>query len=482
MLKAADRRVVSLMFTTLSEERTIDRLETDGEIPAWLEGSLLRTGPAKFEIGDRRVPHWYDGLAMLHRFSFEWGDVSYANRFLRGRSWRAAEEGRIGYREFAVDPCRTLFKRLQSLFAPRSTMTDNAIVNIARLGDEFLAMTETPLAVSFDPKTLETLGVARPRPGMIPTAHPHHDAARGELLGYTTDIGLRNRYRLYSQAPGRKARTLASVTARQPSYMHSFAVTERYAVLVAQPFVLQALDLALVRRPFIESFRWEPERGTAFHVIDRHAGRHVGTWHGEPFFFFHTVNAYERGNELVVDVVAWEDASVIDGLYLERMASIGPQLPQNQLLRCRIDLSGNREARLETLASTAMEMPRVNYGRCNGRPYRWVWGAGAGASQDWIDAQILKVDVSTGESISWSQPATFPGEPIFVPAPHPAGEDDGVLLSVVLAGEGDSCFLVVLDAATLEELGRAKVPHHIPAGLHGDFFAGEELRPATALG
>jgi beta,beta-carotene 9',10'-dioxygenase len=31
---------------------------------------LLRTGPAKFEVGKTSYRHWFDGLAMLHRFAF----------------------------------------------------------------------------------------------------------------------------------------------------------------------------------------------------------------------------------------------------------------------------------------------------------------------------------------------------------------------------------------------------------------------------
>ena len=97
-------------FQTLDRETTIDRLALEGALPAWLQGTLLRTGPARFEVGDRPVNHWFDGFAMLHRFSFADGDVSYANRYLRSRAWRAAEEtGEIGYREFATDPCRSFF-------------------------------------------------------------------------------------------------------------------------------------------------------------------------------------------------------------------------------------------------------------------------------------------------------------------------------------------------------------------------------------
>lgn len=49
-------------------------------------------------------------------------------------------------------------------------------------------------------------------------------------------------------------------------------------------------------------------------------------------------------------------------------------------------------------------------------------------------------------------------------------EDDGVILSVVLDANTGNSFLLVLDAHSFEELGRAEVPHHISFGFHGEFF------------
>ena len=71
-----------------------------GEIPPWLTGSLLRTGPAKFEVGAHTMRHWFDGLAMLHRFTIAGGKVSYANRFLRSKAFEAAKDGKIDPKEY----------------------------------------------------------------------------------------------------------------------------------------------------------------------------------------------------------------------------------------------------------------------------------------------------------------------------------------------------------------------------------------------
>jgi carotenoid cleavage dioxygenase-like enzyme len=58
-----------------------------------------------------------------------------------------------------------------------------------------------------------------------------------------------------------------------------------------------------------------------------------------------------------------------------------------------------------------------------------------------------------------------------VARPSGVQEDDGVLLSVVLDVRARTSFLLVLDAATLGEVARASVPHHIPFGFHGNYFS-----------
>lgn len=54
-------------------------------------------------------------------------------------------------------------------------------------------------------------------------------------------------------------------------------------------------------------------------------------------------------------------------------------------------------------------------------------------------------------------------------SPARTGEDEGVILSVVLDGKQGHSFLLVLDAASFTELARAKVPHAIPFGFHGAY-------------
>jgi carotenoid cleavage dioxygenase-like enzyme len=123
---------------------------------------------------------------------------------------------------------------------------------------------------------------------------------------------------------------------------------------------------------------------------------------------------------------------------------------------------------VDRLIEEPMELPRINYGRCNERPYRYAWGVGVRSAGGWID-QIVKADVVERGSTTWHEDGSYPGEPVFVAAPDATAEDEGVLLSVVLDGRKGNSFLLVLDAASLDEVARAEVPHHIPFGFHGQF-------------
>lgn len=455
-------------FETLDREVVLDELAVSGALPAWLGGSLVRTGPARFEVGDRLLRHWFDGLAMLHRFSFEEGAVSYACRFLDTPAHRAASAGRLEYSEFATDPCRSLFKRVQSAFAPSAQLGGhNANVNVSRFGETFVAMTETPMPVAFDPGTLETLDVdPPPAPGHHSTAHPHLDPARGEAINHVVKFSARSEYRFFAQSADAAPRRLAGIPVSRPAYVHSFGLTERYLILAEGPLVVNPTRMLVSGRPFIENYRWEPDRGARFLVVDRETGRLRGAYEAEPFFTFHHVNAFERDGELVVDLSAYDDASVIDALYLEPLRAGDRSLPPPTARRYVIDLDGGRVTG-ERLADVDFELPRIAYRSRNGRPYRYTWGVGGTGD---FAGGIVKLDVERRESASWTREGRYPGEPVFVPEPGAEAEDAGVLLSVVLDGERGTSFLLVLDAATLEEVARAEVPHHIPFSFHGQFF------------
>lgn len=459
----------------LDDEGRVERLPLEGALPQWLRGSLLRTGPARWEVGGRTMNHWFDGFAMLHRFGIADGTVSYANRFLRSRAYRAAEEtGEISYHEFATDPCRSLFARVFSLFSPK--LSDNANVNLTRLGERFVAMTETPIPVEFDARTLETAGVAYEVPGLLTTAHPHLSRETGGMLNYAAKVGARNSYRFFHLGPGDEdPEVVAKLPVKHPSYQHSFGLTERHFVLAEYPFVVNPVKIPLSGRPYIENYEWKPELGTRFWLLPRDGSKPLGPFETEACFGFHHVNAYEDGDAVVADICVFSDAAIVQDLYLDRLRA-GRPVAKPELRRFRISPEKDG-VESERLSDEPLDLPRINYGRCSERPHRYAWGVGFGGS-GWLD-KIIKADAGSRSSAAWAEEGTYPGEPVFVAKPGDAGaEDEGVLLSVVFDSRRGTSFLLVLDAADLSELARAEAPHHIPFGFHGQ-FAGDAAAPAS---
>src|SRR5581483_1222217 len=353
-------------FDSLTEETQVEGLPVTGALPQWLAGSLIRTGPAKGEVGERTMNPWFDGLAMLHRFSFARGEVSYANRFLETRAYRAARDtGRISYSEFATDPCRSLYQRVTAMFSPK--LTDNANVNLVKLGERFIAMTETPIPVEFDADTLGAAGVAYDVPGHLTTAHPHMDRGTKGMLNYAAKLGPRSSYRFFLLPPGAsKPRVIASAPVSRPAYMHSFGLTERWLVLAEFPYVVNPPSLAFSGRPYIENYRWRPELGTRFHLFDRATGESTGPFETDARFGFHHVNAYEDGDDVIADICTFEDAEIVQDLYLERLRA-GKPVARPRLERFRIS-TGTGDVATEQLIDEPLELPRINYGRCNERP------------------------------------------------------------------------------------------------------------------
>jgi len=460
-----------LGFSTLEHEIQLERIPVRGTIPGWLSGTLIRNGPAKFEVGRRTFRHWIDGLAMLHKFSFQHGEVSYANKFLESRAYKKAmETEKIHFSEFATDPCRQIFGRISSIFSRQAT--DNANVNIAKIADRFVAMTETPLPIEFEPQTLRTLGVFNYEdkiPGQFTTAHPHFDFVRSGVINTTTQLSRVSTYNFYRIPFGATRRFLfGSLPVKEPAYIHSFGMTEHYVILAEFPLVVSPLKMFLGGKPFIENFCWKPERGTRFLVVDKKDGRLVGTYGSEAFFAFHHVNAFETTGELVVDIVAYPDASIIEALYLTKLKDGATTIPGSKLRRYRIPLKGN-ESTYELLSEKSMEFPRIHYRRCNTKDYRFVYGVNTSQPNDFLN-RLVKLDIQKKTSKVWFERNRYPGEAVFVATPDATKEDDGLVLSVVLDPENGNSFLLILDAGSFEEIARAEVPHPIPFGFHGQYF------------
>jgi carotenoid cleavage dioxygenase-like enzyme len=456
-------------FRSLDEEVTDRTLPVEGSFPPWLSGQLIRNGPAKFEGGGQRLTHWFDGLAMPRKYAFDGGEVRYTNRFLRTETYEDAAAGRpIG--QFATGE-RGLAKALgwlRRLGPPEPT--DNANVHVARLDGEFVALTEVPKWVRFDGETLATRGEFTFQDlathHMI-TAHLVEDPHRGEHVGHALTFGRSHEYRLFRIPDGtRRREEFAAIPTDSPAYVHSVGVSEDHVVLVETPLRIDVLRaLSLFAEGFFDMLDWQPDRDTRFYVVSRDTGEVMIEATAPPFFTFHTVNAFEDGGDVVVDLIAFEDDGVVTALRLDDLAEQGfAGVPPGRLERYRIAPDGTIERR--RLYDGGIELPDVPR-QVRTRPYRYAYGQ----STDREGANgLVKVDTERGTAREFWERDLYVEEPCVVRRPDADAEDDGVVLAPALDVAAEQSLLLCFDAATLAELGRARVPHPIPFGFHGRFF------------
>ncbi|KAJ8401705.1 hypothetical protein AAFF_G00376760 [Aldrovandia affinis] len=499
-----------------------------GNIPSWIRGSLLRNGPGKFEFGNQTYNHWFDGMALLHQFKIEGGQVSYKSRFLRSDSYEAnSEHDRIVVSEFGTiampDPCKTLFQRFLSLFEmPKPT--DNASGNLVKYRGDYYVCTESNFMHRVDPEKLESIGKVDWSKFIAvngATAHPHYDPD-GTAYNMGNSYGSTGAYYNIIRVPAEKAgpaetlegaKVLCSippVERSRPSYYHSFAMSQNYVVLVEQSIkldLLMILTSKLHGKAINEGVYWDPTVDTIFHVVDKHTGKASSVkYHTKPLATFHQINAFEEDGFLVMDLCSSDDGIAINNFLIQNLRKSGEALDQvyNELsivfprrfvfpLNVDDDTPSNenlntRPSSLATAVKVAkdkvfcnyedlhgndlheyggLEFPQINYAKYNTRPYRYFYGCGF---RHLVGDSLLKMDLQGKQLKVWQQPGLYPSEPVFIPSPDATEEDDGVILSVVITPtQENSSFLLVLDAKTFEELGRAEVPVNIPYGLHGVF-------------
>jgi all-trans-8'-apo-beta-carotenal 15,15'-oxygenase len=468
-----------------------------GAVPPELVGTLYRNGPGRLERGGQWVHHPFDGDGMITALRFEGGEARLSNRFVRTQGWQAEE---------AAD--RFLYRGVfgtQKPGGPLANAFDLRLKNIAnthvvQLGDTLLALWEAAEPHALDPHSLETRGITLLdgvlKPGEAFSAHPHfdpghHGAPRMVTFGVKT--GPRSTIRLMEfataddAASGVRAGQLLAErrdTMAGFAFLHDFAITPNWAVFLQNAMGFNPLPYVLGQKGAAQCLASKPGERGRFWLVPR-PGSSAAQRHPQPLevpapegFVFHHLNAFEdaASGELVIDSIFYAD-----------FPSIGPgqdfrdvdfqAIPEGQLQRCRIDLerAGSDPAgavRCAWLEQRCCEFATVNPRR-QGLEARFAWMAVTEQERGNAPLQAFeKLDLASGERRLWSAaPRGYVSEPVMVPRPGAAGEDDGWLLSVVWNGARCASDLVILDAADLSEQAVLEFPLAIPHGLHGSWVA-----------
>ena len=460
---------IATQYESQTEETGSTTLVVEGALPEWLEGRLVRNGPALFEAGATKLSHWFDGYGLLHAFTFSDSTIQYHSRFIQSKEYLSAKKN--GSNRWltwgtAADPCRSIFRRFMSTFTP----PDNTSVAVARIGERYFTTSDMPSITEFDIETLDTLSTKLVGKNGTLAAHPAF-TENGTIWNMESSFGPVSKNSLIEVASDCSKKVIATFSTPKTYYFHSFANTKRHFVTIEQPMYLsfwKLMTAGVSARSYFECFSWDTRAHNTLHIYDRETGKLVKLETPHSFFYFHTINAFEAGRVLTIDICGYRTNDIIRDFYLDALQTNGvPEDHKASLMRLTVDLTTGQSELRDLLVN--IELPNIST-RFGGMQYRYVYGMHSSKGSNLLSDSLLKYDFESSTSHRWHEAGTYPGEPIFVPNPDSNQEDGGVILSVCFESGTGRSFLIVLDAQTMGELARAYVPNRIPVGLHGAFY------------
>lgn len=459
-------------------ERTHDfvPLRTDGKWPADLRGTLVRNGPGLFDTFGRNYGHWFDGDGMLAALRLT-GDGALGavtlletRGLLEERARGAAYFGSYGTRA----PGR-FFNPVRALRTVRGEGKNPSNTAVLAWNDRLFALCEAGKPLEVDPATLRAT-VETDLNGAIPgafSAHPHRRASDGAMVNVGLRIGRPTFLDLVLLRPDGTAGRLASVELPFATMIHDFALTERHAVVMLAPLSIDLPPLLFGRKSFVDAHRWLPNVPTELLVFSLDAPAAPRRVSVDPFWAWHVANAFDDGEDVVIDLVRHEDYPRTQR-WLSTMIEDGPGgEASGQLARLTIHPKRQR-ADVTLLRHRTGEFPRVDP-RIDGNRHRFVHlleHASPESGRRQPPEVIVRLDVETGLARSFAMARhELPSEAVFVPRPGSHAEGDGYLLTLVYDATVHRSHFALFDAEHVEDgpVARAFLPAHVPPGFHGVF-------------
>ena len=446
----------------------------EGTVPPGLRGVLFRNGPGRMELYGQRYEHPFDGDGHLNRFEFTDTGIRYRNRYVRTREFLEEEAARkILYRNFGTNIPGGFHKNLLRMRFKNAANT-SVVMHAGRLH----ALWEGGWPHRIDPVTLDTLarddlgGALRNdrsfidrliAPELPYSAHPRLDPATGDLFNFGVASGLKPALMLYHLGPEGVCIRRERMPLPTMGFIHDFTLTQNHRVVFLTPTTFDMARMMLGLGSPVDTLRSRPEPTQIF-LLPRH-GTKARSFTARPCFIFHFDNAFEDGPHVVIDAHRM-DAMPASGVAAKMLAGEAERFPNPRLTRFILDTrSGAVEER--QLTEYTGELGTINPAYWT-LPHRYSWSVGSPLERRApYSTGILKVDAETRTARFRNFDPNLAGEPIFVARPGAAAEDDGWILSMCYDAANHTGELLVLDAADLHTVCRARMPHHSPLGFHG---------------
>ena len=447
-------------FAPVDREITTETLQVIGELPQELSGMFLRNGPNP-QFSPLGQYHWFDGDGMLHGVRIQNGKASYQNRYVRTKGWQIEHEAGKAIWSGLLEP-----PQMDNPYGPSKNTANTAL---AWHAGKMLATWEggAPHAIALS--NLDTIGehTYNGKLSSSFTAHPKVDPVTGEMMffGYS----FAPPYLKYSvvSPTGELLRTVP-IDLPTGVMMHDFAITENHTVFMDLPLTFSRSRMQQGKPPLM----FESDKPSRFGIVPRHGDNSNIRWFESPTcYVFHTLNAYEQGDEVVLIACRMNSTNV---LMQDTGSALEENIPQLYQWRFNLNTGGVSEERLDDVAS---EFPRVNENFL-GRKTQYGYAGRMTRDPMPLFDGVIKYDLNNSNSqVHQFEPGCYGGEAVFAPNPNAQNEDEGWLITFIYNSQEETSELVVIDAqdVTSEPVARVLIPQRVPYGFHGTWISEAQL-------
>ena len=457
--------------------------QVDGTVPTDIEGTFFRNGPGRQKVGGTPIGHWFDGDGMVCAFSFRNGRVHFRNRYVRTPKYlKETATGEISYRGFGTQipgGVRRNIGRMQG--NPANT---NTIVH----GGHLLALYEGGRPWELDPAALETIGEfdydGELKKWNTFSAHPKVHVRTGDMLNFcpgATGVGrngLKMCMNIFRVNRVGELVDKGRIAIDNFPFAHDMALSDRYAVFFVNSILFGGMGkVFLGRNTIADQVTFDHSVPMQISVVDLDTLTEVRRFETDPGAIIHFGNAYEDGDEVVVDGM-WAGDFVANDALSDVFNTT--KLGGGSFRRYRLNLRTG-EMRFTEPSSHESEFPTINPAIA-GQPNDFTYSAcSVDNGANGFFNGIQKVGPDGDPTLVTLPPGYYGSEPLFAPSTDRNGEDAGYILEVVYNGFDHVSELQIFRAEDItDKVATLRLKHHVPHQFHG--FWHDDVVIADAAG
>jgi len=476
-----DHPYLQRAWTPLHEEvNATDMRVLEGHIPTDIDGVYLRNtqNPLYQSIGRY---HPFDGDGMIHMIAFREGKATYRNRFVSTKGLRAEiEADRRLWAGLMEDPTLSTRPGWGAHGSIKDASSTDVVVHAGKALTTYYQCGE---GYRMDPLTLQQQGIAPWSPLDGISAHAKVDEATGELLFF--NYSKHAPYMHYGVVDRHDTLVhYVPIPLPGPRLPHDMCFTEHFAILNDFPLFW---DPELLKQGK-HVVKFHPDMPSRFAIIPRRGQAQDIRWFdAAPTFVLHWLNAYEEGDEIVLDGYFEEEPEPknFEGApkgYERMMSYLDQYKMKTRLHRWRFSLATGKTTE-QRLDERTLEFGMFNQ-RYAGKPYRYAYSS-VQVPGWFLFHGYVKHDLRTGESWEIRLPeGQFASEAPFAPRIDAKDEDDGYLVTFITNENTQKSEALLIDCKRFADgpVCRIELPHKLCSGTHSCWANGADMREGLLSG